>query len=341
MTRALVALQEAAFGLTIGSRGIGADERRALREGARVVLEEAGHDEGLALYWWGVALEAWFSLQATETATACERSLAHNARAGGGRLALPVRARLIASYSHGPTPVGEAIERLEAIRRDEHGTLGEAWSRTVLGFLVATQGEIDRARELVRGGREAYLEAGLFLSAGGLSLREADIERRAGDPARAEAVMREGLELLEGIGDRAYYPTVALQLAACLQEQGRDDEVGQLCGAARESTGADDLINFVWLDGLQGALLARRGRHDDADEHARRAVASAETTDFYVVRAWARLMLAETLALAGRMDEAAEEAVAGLAHYTAKGDVTGGAHARERVDALGIEVGRS
>ena len=29
------------------------------REEARAVLERAGHDEGLALYWWGAAQEAW------------------------------------------------------------------------------------------------------------------------------------------------------------------------------------------------------------------------------------------------------------------------------------------
>lgn len=65
----------------------------------------------------------------------------------------------------------------------------------------------------------------------------------------------------------------------------------------------------------------------------------AETTDFYDARAWARLMLGETLALAGRMDEASDEAAAALAHYDAKGDVTGATRARERLVTLGIEVG--
>jgi hypothetical protein len=50
-------------------------------------------------------------------------------------------------------------------------------------------------------------------------------------------------------------------------------------------------------------------------------------------------MLAEMLALAGRMDEASEEAAAGLVHYDAKGDVTGAARARERLDELGIQAG--
>jgi tetratricopeptide (TPR) repeat protein len=339
VTRALVALNEAIFALAGGPSGIGADERRALREEARIVLEGTGHDEGLALYWWGVALEAWFALRAAETAVACEQALAHIEKAGGARLANPVRARLLSSYRYGPTPVGEAIERVQALRRGEHGTLAEAWSRTVLGLLLAMQGEIDRAREFVRGGREAYLDAGLFMSAGGMSMPEAKVEHRAGDFAAEERVLREGLEVLERIGDRSYYPTVALDLGRCLYNQERYDEVGWLCETARETTGADDLINFIELDRLGGGLLARRGRHEEAEVHVRRAVELAETTDFSEARAWARLMLAETLALAGRAGESSQEAAAGLAHYDAKGDLTGAARARERLVGLGIEVG--
>ncbi|MDH5280049.1 MAG: AAA family ATPase [Thermoleophilia bacterium] len=337
-TRALVALQKASWALVTAS-DVEADERRVLRDEARAVLEAAGNDEGLALYWWSVALEAWFALRAAETAVACEQSLAYLERAQRARLANPVGARLISSYGFGPTPVGEAIERVTAIRHGQRGALAEAWSRAVLGRLLAMQGEIDRARELVRGGRQAYADAGLLMSAGGMSMTEAAVEFRAGDAVAAEVVLREGLELLERIGDRAYYPTAALDLAKCLYDQDRYDEVGALCEAARKTTGADDLVNVVELEGLEGGLLGQRGNHDEAGENARRAVELAETTDFFETRAWARLMLAETLALAGRVDEASEEAAVGLAHYDAKGDVTGGARARARLAKLGIEVG--
>jgi len=338
VTRALVALHEAIGALSAAS-DIGADERRALREEARAVLEAAGHDAGLALYWWAVALEVWFALRAAETAVACEQALAHLEQAADARLARTVRARLLSTYSLGPTPVGEAIERVEAIRHGEDGALAQAWSRTVLGKLLAMQGEIERARELVRGGRQAYLDAGHLTSAGGMSMSEAGVEFRAGDLAAEERVLREGLEVLEGIGDRSYHATVALDLARCLYDQERYDEVGRLCEAARETTGADDLINFVQLDTLEGGLLARRGRHEEAGVHASRAVELAETTDNYEARSGARLMLAETLALADRMSEASAEAAAGLAHFEAKGDVTGAARARDRLVKLGIEVG--
>jgi class 3 adenylate cyclase/tetratricopeptide (TPR) repeat protein len=336
-TRALAALERSIWSLAATS-DLGGDERRALREEARAVLEKAGREDGLALYWWAVALEAWFALHAAETAVACEQALAHIEKAGGTRLVIQVRARLLSSYTFGPIPVGEAIERVKAIRQGEHGALAEAWSSTVLGRLLAMTGEIERARELVRGGRQAYVDAGLFMTAGGMSMPEAKVELRAGDTAREEAVLREGLELLERIGDRSYYPTATLSLAKCLYGQERYDEVGPLCAAARATTSDDDLVNFVELAGLEGGLLARRGSHDAAGVHARRAVELAETTDFFEIRAWARLMLAETLALAGRAEEASVEAAVGLAHFAAKGDVTGGARVRERLAKLGIEV---
>ncbi len=338
VTRALVALNEA-IGALAGASGVGAEERRALREEARVVLEEAGHDEGLALYWWGVALEAWFGLRAAETAVACERALAHAEKAGSMRLARTVRARGLGTYALGPTPVAEAVERVEAIRRIEHGPLAEAWSMTVLGRLLAMQGEIESARELVRGGRQAYLDAGLFMSAGGMSLSESEVEFRAGEPAAEERALREGFEVLERIGDRGYFPTVALTLAECLYRSGSDDaEIESLCDKARETTGADDLVNFVWLDMIGGLLHARRGEHEQAEECSRRALALAETTDFYPARSYSRAYLAEALALMGRSEEAAEMAAQSFEILEAKGDVAGAAQYRSRLAELGIEI---
>ena len=68
-----------------------------------------------------------------------------------------------------------------------------------------------RGRSIVRGSLpaaavKAYLDAGLFMTAGGLSMLEAAVEFRAGDAGSEERVLREGLELLGRIGDRAYYP---------------------------------------------------------------------------------------------------------------------------------------
>jgi tetratricopeptide (TPR) repeat protein len=231
------------------------------------------------------------------------------------------------------------VEHVEAIQRGAHGPLAEAWFRSVLGRCLAMQGQIERARELVRGGRQAYLDAGQYMSAGGMSLSEAEVEFRGGDFAAEESVLREGHELLQRIGDRSYFPTVVLSLAWCLYRRGADDaEIEALCDQAREATGAADLVNFVWLDIIGGLLHARRGEHEEAEECSRRAVALAETKDFYPARSFSSAYLAETLALAGRRGEAAEVAARSFEIFEAKGDVAGAAQIRSRLTSLGVAV---
>ena len=338
VTRALVALEEAMVAL-VSAGAVDADARRALREEARIVLEAVDHYQGLAIYWWGVAMEEWFGLHAAETAVACERAIAYADRAGSVRLARTVRARLLSTYAHGLTPAAEVVEHVEATQRGAHGPLAEAWFRLVLGRVLAMQGQIERARELVRGGRQAYLDAGQYMSAGGISLSEAEVEFRGGDFAAEERVLREGHELLKRIGDRSYFPTVVLTLAECLYRRGAEDaEIEALCDQAREATGAADLVNFVWLDMIGGLLHARRREHEEADECSRRAVALAETTDFYPARSYSWAYLAETLVLSGRSEEAAEAAVRSFEILEAKGDVAGAAQFRSRLAGLGIEV---
>jgi tetratricopeptide (TPR) repeat protein len=200
------------------------------------------------------------------------------------------------------------------------------------------RGEFELARELVRGGRQAYLDAGLLMSSGGISMSEAKVEARAEDPAAAERVLREGLEILEGLGERGYYPTAALELADLLYSEGRYDEVREWAEKARATTSSDDLVNFVYLDSIEGALLAREGRLDEAEARARNAVDLTATIDHGETRSLALRYLAEVLALAGRTEEAERVAAEALAVRDEKGDVTGAARMRELFSGLELEV---
>lgn len=339
LTRALVAVTDSIFDLGAAG-GAGFEQRKVWREEARATFEEAGHNYGLALYWWSIAMESWFRCRAEETASACEQALIHleQADASHSRLAAPIRGRLIASHVFAPTPVDEAIERILAVRASEQGPLAQAWERAVLGRLYAMKGEFVRARELVHGGRQAYIDAGMLVSAGGMSMTENWIEWRAGDLAEGEKALREGLAVLEQVGDRGYYPTAALEFAVNLYEQGRYDEVRAWCDKARDATGTDDVVNFILLDAIEGCLLAREGRFDEAEGRCRSAVEQTEAIDFTEGRTVARVYLAEMLALAGR-PEATEIAQQALSIREAKGDVTGAARDRERFGKLGIEVG--
>jgi hypothetical protein len=319
--------------------GPSSDERVEKREAARAVLEAAGHDEGLSLYWWTVGHEAWFGCRAQETASACERALAHAEQAGSKRRVRDAALWMSGSCVFGPLPVREAIERVEEVRLRWGGSvLSDAHLSVFVGMLTAMQGDVATARPLIHGGVETIREAGLAVAAAGMSMGVSQVEYWAGDVAAAEQVLRSNLQVLEQLGDRGYHPTVALQLAEILYQAGRFEDVETLCAKGRALTTPEDLINFVYLDMIESGMAARRGQHGEAEELARRAVARAETTDFYWARGSSRTRLAEVLALAGRSAEASEAAASGLGHYDTKGDISGAAVARTRLAALGIEL---
>jgi tetratricopeptide (TPR) repeat protein len=309
-------------------------------ESIREVFERAGDAYGLALYWCSVAVVAWGRVQVAETENACERALSHLERAGILRGYVPdiVRFRLASTYSFGPTHVDEAIERVHEIIEAGSGQVALAYQRSVLGRLHAMRGEFDVAREFVAGARQAYLDSGMLVVAGALSMAEGWIEWRAGDVAAAERVLREGVELLERIGDRFYRGTVALNLADLYYNIGRFDEARELCASARETTEPSDLINFVMLDAIEGSLLAREGRFEEAIEQCRRGVERTKGSDGLENLAIPRRYLAEVLFLAGRTTGAAQVGAEALEIRDAKGDATGAARTRELFARLGLEL---
>jgi class 3 adenylate cyclase/tetratricopeptide (TPR) repeat protein len=341
-TRARATVTMATWAL-FGEHEMPSEEREAWRNEARAVFESTGDDYGLALYWSSIAWEAWFRLRVNETARACELALEHFRRADaeGSRPAGSTRARLRGSYYQGPMQVDEAIERIVALDAGGRGgrLLEQASQWSQLGGLYAMKGEIERARELVRGARQAYLDAGLVQSSGGMTLGDAEVEFRAGDFDAEERVLREGLEVLGALGDSSYYPTVAAVLAECLYRRGAADaEIEDLLEEVRKTTGADDLSNFVWLDIVTGMLHARRGDHEEAAERTGEAVELADTADLHFARTSSRIFRAEALARAGRRDAAARIAAEAFEIFDAKGDVAGAAQYRSYLAAVDVDV---
>jgi class 3 adenylate cyclase/tetratricopeptide (TPR) repeat protein len=322
-----------------GRRG-SADEREALREEARDVFEALGDDSGLAEYWLAVGWEAWARCRAVETASACENALAHLDRAAASHSRLGRRARflLLRTYIYSPMPVDEALERARSMAEENQGPLAEAQQQAVVGRLLAMGGEIDRAREMMHGARQVFADAGLLVSAGSMALAEGEMELEAGDWERSERVLRDGLGVLEEIGNRDFYPTLSAVLALVLLNQGRFAETREWLDRAQETTDADDLVNFVFMGFIDSALLAREGRLAEAEAAGQRAVDLADQIDFVLARPMAYSYYAETLALAGKHDEAVRHARTALAITSAKGAVMRSKHLRERLAAVGVDV---
>lgn len=316
-----------------------ATARDSRREEARVALERATDDVGLARYWYSRGYDEWAACRSAGALENWERGLRHAEAAGVEGLAREMKSRLLGCLTLGPVPVSQALERTEAILDQAAGSaLMEAWALQALGIFRSMEGRIDEGRELVVRGRDTVRDAGHLVSAAGNSMRLAFIERRAGDPQAEERVLRKGLTELERLGDRAFSPTVALELAVCLYHQGRYDEVRALCAGARESTLSEDVANFIFLDVIEGALLARDGYLDEGESVTRRGLELSDATDLFQMRAHARSGLAAALAIAGKEEEAAATALEAIAIHDAKGDVSGSALLRLRFEAAGVDV---
>jgi anti-sigma factor ChrR (cupin superfamily) len=83
-------------------------------------------------------------------------------------------------------------------------------------------------------------------------------------------------------------------------------------------------------------LLAHENRLAEAEAVGGRAVELADRIDFCFARPLAHSYFAETLALAGKPEEAARHATTALGILEAKGDVMLAARVRERLAAAGV-----
>ena len=316
------------------------DERDAQRSEAYRVLSQAGDDEGLALYWWTVATEHWFRLNATETIAASERGLEHLRRSDRrGRFEVEFMWLIRSASVLGPMPVDEALARLDRREVDARESMMlDASADGARARLLACQGRFEPARELVRSARETMRSAGAVVPAAGMNMFDAWVEQRAGDLGAWERVLRVGLDELASSDEVAFRATTMVYLAECLYEQGRYEEAFELCRAVRDTSPPDDVVNFVVADAVGGAVLVQRG---DAEEGLRlldSALERADATDFYFCRAEVRLMLVDALAIVGQLPRASSRAREALQLYAAKGDVAGAERARERFVRLGIEA---
>ena len=313
------------------------DERHARREAAREVLEASHDDDGLALYWWSYAGEMWNRCRAEATAAACEHGLRH-ARASGrlGRID-DFTWWIRTAYVYGPTPVEEALMRAEALGvAAGDSILLQTGVASMRARLLAMQGDFDSARSMQSAAKETYAAAGMTVTAASVAIHKAWIEQRAGDAAAWEAALRDSIAVLEQMGERAFLGTLCAYLAECLHFQGRLGEIPGLIETTRSTSTPDDLINFVYSDALAGAIHASEDRLTEAEDEGRRALDKAETTDYFFMRAWVRLLLADTLRRNDREAEASGLGSEALAILDAKGDLTGAARYRERLEKLGI-----
>jgi tetratricopeptide (TPR) repeat protein len=214
----------------------------------------------------------------------------------------------------------------------------EAFADIVEGMCEALLGRLDEGRAKEHQGLGILADLGMTVHQGGMSIGVGHVEMCAGDLEGAERTFREGVELLESIGEKGYLSTHAALLAQVLYLQGRFGECEEMTRLAEETGASDDIPTQVLWRHVRAKLIAREGRHDEAVALAEEAVALNEGTDSWDVRADALLDLGEVYELSGRPEDARRATRAALDLYERKGVIPVIERVRSRLAALDVGV---
>jgi class 3 adenylate cyclase/tetratricopeptide (TPR) repeat protein len=266
----------------------------------------AGLHLGQALFW---QFRDEAALRAYEEALACARL------AGDKGLADMCAGFMTGPLREGPTPVEEAIERVEEL-------LATASSRAVflervflgsLATLYARRERFEEARQYVERARAHAEEFGAPVDVAMIAAFEAAaVERMAGNLEGAEAELRTGYEILVRLGESGGRSTAAVHLARVLVAANRTEEAEDFLCISDEAAASDDLATQVPLRLIRAKLQAERGQPDEAESLVREALALLEGTDDLEVRSDALLTLARVLGRTKKRPEgvaAVEEAI--------------------------------
>jgi tetratricopeptide (TPR) repeat protein len=277
-------------------------------EAARTAIDacdEAGDDAGLSRAWRLVGSVEAGACRLAEAADALDRALAHARAADDVRQERRGSTAYAIVLAYGPTPVGEALARCEAMAERVRGDRqSEAALLCVSGHLLALQGAFEDGRARMRSSRRRFEELGLRVDAAMMCMQESHVEALAGDAAAAEAVLRRGYVVLDELGDRFWLPSVAGLLAQALIAQGRLDEADEPARLAEERARADDVDAQSQWRCARAKILALSGEPRRAATLAREAVELLEPTDAVLVQVAALADLSAVLAADGRQQDA-------------------------------------
>jgi tetratricopeptide (TPR) repeat protein len=237
--------------------------------------------------------------------------------------------------SIGPTPVPEAIRRCAEIRDQVRSSpVAVAQMLHPLAALHAMQGEFDVARSLASEADAILEQLGRMYSVG-VAQHEATVELLAGQPERAEELLRRAFDRLDAMGEKALLATTAAMLAQALYAQERVEEAETYCLASRDAATADDLAAQVEWRGVQAKILAGRGQTEEAEALAHEAVGLVSATDFLNHYGGVLLDLAEVLELSGKPAEAEAANHGALELYGHKGNLVSVKRAQSRLALQG------
>ena len=281
------------------------EESVELAKEAIAELEPLGDELALARAWWLRSSGDLAACRWRARGEAIEQALNHARRAQAGAEMVGTLAGLFAqALLHGPTPVDEALARVQALH-DELGLDAPLRSsiHTSLAGLLAMRGDIEEAHRVFRDAAATYEEFGLRFRRATQSFVGAQIELLAGDLTAAERELRASSEAFDEIGAATSATTHRALLAEVVVRLGRLAEAEELAQRVAAEATPDDLIAHVLWRCALARVRAREGSASEAVElatEARRLLADSE----FPLLAIATLTAAAEAA--GAADETAE-----------------------------------
>ena len=315
-------------------RDVTSEELIADAEQAITVFQSHGDELGLARGWRLVGQAHYLARHAGPSADAAERALAHARRAGDPLEVKEIVEWLSVGLTLGPTPAAEALQRIEPLLKEasQDGLLLVTLC-SLRANLTAMCGQAAEARELFAQARRAIDDrerqrSGYFAIQIGLA------QPMLGDSRLAEEEQRAACAVLEELGEKTNYSSVAVMLARTLCAQGRYAEAERYTRVSEEAAGRNDVLSQILWRSIRAKALAHREEFGAAEGLAHEAVQFAGESDFLNAHADALMDLAEVSQLAGKFDEAAPRVRQALDLYERKGNLVMAERAQTRFDEM-------
>jgi tetratricopeptide (TPR) repeat protein len=250
---------------------------------------------------------------------ALDRSVSYARRLGLPHREASLLAWLGASRFHGTTPLLDVIAWSDEQVAAGFNVPGIEVNR---GLALAMLGQFDEARARSKAiqeeleGRGASVPLSLTLA-----IQAPEIERLAGDPARALEFSKLGCAMLEEAGERSWLSTAVGFAGQASYELGDLDNALEAANRAAELGASDDAITQMVVRQVRAKVLARRGDLEQAERLVREAIELGEAVDMPCGTGEAYEDLGHVLYLAGKTVEAEQAIERAIEIYDAKGAV--------------------
>jgi class 3 adenylate cyclase/tetratricopeptide (TPR) repeat protein len=198
-----------------------------------------------------------------------------------------------------------ALAEASALAETSGSLSARAWSARIRGSILLRKGQFDEAAAAFRLAFDLFDEVGAAADAARSRQLEGVALWRAGDPERAETLVRESVRTLLSLQERGKIVEAQRTLAEIVLAQGHVEEAERWALSAVESVGMQDMMSRSNVSMVLGQVRAAQGRDVEAELLLREAVELLAATDLRNSEPEPLTALAGFLRGQGRGDEAA------------------------------------